>query len=396
MVTTPGVSPSDSVPPVDTPYRGADATPAVGSPSPSQNGSPPEEMADLQFLHFLPDPVRNLVVGMLEPRAYAFGEVIAAEGEPSDCLFLLAEGTVRVVKEDETGAEVSLGLQGAGTTFGETGLLDGSPWSATVRASSAVKVLVLDAKVLGALMREYPAFRTALEDQRRLNVLNRFIRTRSVFATLSYSGTARLVAAMDQVTIDAGENVVAEGDPADALFVVQEGRLEVISVEDGRPVTLRYLRAGDMFGETALEPGMRRTASVVAIEPTTLLSISGDDLRTIAAQYPVLAERIDELVRSRKRLATVPLDFAEELLSVDAKTSERISGDTLDPGLSDAPELPAEQPEPKARRRRRGRLIDTPSSTSWTRWTVVPPASVWWPAPMAVRSRSTSSGRNRK
>ena len=354
-MTSPGVSPSDSVPPVENRYRGAEPSQPVGSPSPSENGSAQEETVDLQFLHFLPDQVRTLVVGLLETRSYAFGDVIAAEGEPSDCLFLLAEGTVRVVKEDDTGTEVSLGLQGPGTTFGETGLLDGTPRSATVRASSAVKVLVLDAKVLDALMREYPAFRTALEAQRRFNVLNRFIRTRSVFATLSHSGTARLVAAMDQRAVDAGENVIAEGAPADALYVVQEGRLEVLSVEDGRSVTLRYLRAGDMFGESALEPGMRRTASVVAMEPTTLLSISGDDLRAIAGQFPALAERIDELVRSRRRLATVPLDFAEELLSVDAKTSERISEDTMDPGLSDAPDLPTAPPPTVHERRHRRR-----------------------------------------
>jgi ABC-type bacteriocin/lantibiotic exporter with double-glycine peptidase domain len=311
------------------------------------------ELEGLQFLHFLPERVRNLVIELLELRAYAFGDVIIAEGDPSDALFLLVEGTVRVVKEDEAGGEISLGRFLPGETFGETGLLDGGPRTATIRASSAVRVLTLEARVLQALMTEYPEFRVALEAQRRAHVLNRFLRTKSAFSTLTPEGTARLVAATEQVVIEADEEMVTEGADADALFVVQDGRLEAFTVEDGHQVVLRYLRTGDMFGETALEPGALRTASVRTVQRSTLLKIPAERLLRIAGEYPALAERIDELVRSRKRLATVPLDFAEELLPADARRDAPPAElGPADPGLQSASEDLAPQFSRQASRRR--------------------------------------------
>lgn len=297
------------------------------------------ELIGFEILGCLPEQVRSLVVSLLEPRSYSFGELITVEGDPSDCLFLLVEGSVRALKVD-AGSEISLGRFGPGDLFGETGILERVPRTATVRASSAVRVLALDARVTTALMEEYPEFRAALEGKRRSHMLNRFVRTQSVFSTLSHEGTSRLVSAMERVEVAQGAIVFAEGDPSDGLFLIHDGKLEVHSMENGQPIVLRYLRTGDMFGESALEPGKMRTAGVTALQPSILLKISADQLHGLAREYPDLAERIDQLVSSRKRLATVPLDFSEELLPVDAdNVAAPPSSGVSDPGLADAPNM---------------------------------------------------------
>jgi CRP/FNR family cyclic AMP-dependent transcriptional regulator len=80
------------------------------------------------------------------------GTVIAREGEPGVGLFVIAEGT----------ADVSIGGRkkatlGPGDFFGEIALLDGGPRTATVTATSDVKLLGLTEWVFRGLMEEHPS-----------------------------------------------------------------------------------------------------------------------------------------------------------------------------------------------------------------------------------------------
>ena len=86
---------------------------------------------------------------------YVTGEVIVREGEPGDELYLLVEGTVEVRRQTGEG-EVRLDTLGAGAYFGEMAVLDGSPRSATVVATSDVRALVLDGVRLRELVLEMP------------------------------------------------------------------------------------------------------------------------------------------------------------------------------------------------------------------------------------------------
>jgi CRP-like cAMP-binding protein len=85
------------------------------------------------------------------------GSVIAAEGEPGAGLFVIEEGE----------ADVTIGGRRvnhlkAGDFFGEMALLDGGPRTATVVASTRVKLFALTEWVFRGLLMEHPtiAFRT--------------------------------------------------------------------------------------------------------------------------------------------------------------------------------------------------------------------------------------------
>lgn len=67
-------------------------------------------------------------------KQFAPGEVIIREGEISSCAFFIDGGSVEVIKEDAQGGYVSLARLHAGEVFGEMGLIDELPRSATVRA----------------------------------------------------------------------------------------------------------------------------------------------------------------------------------------------------------------------------------------------------------------------
>jgi serine/threonine protein kinase len=83
-----------------------------------------------------------------------------------------------------------------------------------------------------------------------------------------------------RITFAAGEDIVREGEPGDEAFVIERGTCEVHRNVDGHRKLIRIMEAGDVFGEMAiLSPGPR-TATVTAIEPTTLLRITSDALQS--------------------------------------------------------------------------------------------------------------------
>jgi CRP-like cAMP-binding protein len=115
--------------------------------------------------------------------------------------------------------------------------------------------------------------------------------------------------------------VVSQDDPGDALFVIMAGRVKVvISGDNGREVTLSLLRPGDAFGEVSLFDGKTRSADCVAIEPTTLLVLSREDLLAHIAQHPqtalnLLGEMAQRLRRADESIAQLALcDVHERLI----------------------------------------------------------------------------------
>jgi serine/threonine-protein kinase len=91
-----------------------------------------------------------------------------------------------------------------------------------------------------------------------------------------------------------GALIVQEGDVANAAYVIVAGKCEAYKTIDGARVALREMGPGDVFGETAILTDTVRTASVVALEPTTVKVVTRDALEKELASHGWL----DALVRA--------------------------------------------------------------------------------------------------
>ncbi|MBI4027113.1 MAG: Crp/Fnr family transcriptional regulator [Verrucomicrobia bacterium] len=97
------------------------------------------------------------------------------EGDPSDHVYLLIEGDVELLKQTKDGRQVSLGFVKAGDHFGEMGILDDKPRSASAVAASFVHVAKIPSTVLLRILNEEPAYvtiqllKTILEHLRKSN-----------------------------------------------------------------------------------------------------------------------------------------------------------------------------------------------------------------------------------
>jgi len=78
----------------------------------------------------------------------------------------------------------------------------------------------------------------------------------------------------------AGEVIVHQGDPADALYVIVTGKFEVtVPLADGTRRVVRMLGAGTTFGEIAVLDGAPRNADVTSSIDGEVLVLSSNDLR---------------------------------------------------------------------------------------------------------------------
>ena len=101
----------------------------------------------------------------------------------------------------------------------------------------------------------------------------------------------RIHARMEHVDVRAGEPVFLPGDPADSIYTVHYGKIELsCRAEDGRKLTLWTVTEGRMFGETELlGPEERRRWAAEAVEDSMLCSIPRDLLYEVIREHPLAA-----------------------------------------------------------------------------------------------------------
>jgi len=86
---------------------------------------------------------------------------------------------------------------------------------------------------------------------------------------------------MERIEIGAGEAIYFEGEPAQSLFVVGEGKLEVLKTDHGAEHSLAELNTGDFFGDLSFIDMQTRSATVRALRPTVLWELHYSGLRAV-------------------------------------------------------------------------------------------------------------------
>jgi CRP-like cAMP-binding protein len=94
---------------------------------------------------------------------------------------------------------------------------------------------------------------------------------------------------------DDGAILVGEGAPGFSLFVLQAGTAVVTSGGE----QLATLRPGDFFGEIALLEEGRRTATVTATSPVTLVVMYGSDFRVFERDFPDASAKLKSAMAER-------------------------------------------------------------------------------------------------
>ena len=124
---------------------------------------------------------------------------------------------------------------------------------------------------------------------------------------------------LERVRVESGEWLMRKGDPGDALYLVETGRLAVVrgerpdgSIDDDEIEILRVLGPGATVGELALVTGDTRSASVTASRDSTLLKLSYDDFHDLMTTVPTFNRAlVSALGRQLQASGGLPEDLPE-------------------------------------------------------------------------------------
>ena len=144
----------------------------------------------------------------------------------------------------------------------------------------------------------------------------------SIFWDLNENDLGHIADKMVAKHFENGNYIFLEDSEGEQCFFVLEGSVKVTRLsKDGREVILAMLNEGDFFGEMSLLDGESRSANVIALEKTKVLTLDRNDFIAVVNDYPQIAvQLLKELARrlrkSDRQIASLSLSDAEKRIAL--------------------------------------------------------------------------------
>lgn len=141
---------------------------------------------------------------------------------------------------------------GSGEILGEIGAMSGWPQSVTARTASVCRLVQVRVPALRLMKRKSSALKEKLDELYRERSLAAQLKSTPLFANSSEMLMEALKEAVELVSLDPGEALVEEGEPAEALYLVRSGFLKLSQGFEAGALSVSYLSKGMTWGEVEL------------------------------------------------------------------------------------------------------------------------------------------------
>jgi CRP-like cAMP-binding protein len=118
-----------------------------------------------------------------------------------------------------------------------------------------------------------------------------------LFDGMSDEQLTSIASCFEERQVALGHEMTSEAGGGYFFFVIESGEARV--THDGKVVAT--FGPGDFFGEAAIFETLRRTATVTATSPVTVLAMFGADFAGLSGKIPELKKRIDAAIAQRLR-----------------------------------------------------------------------------------------------
>ena len=140
-------------------------------------------------------------------------------------------------------------------------------------------------------------------EDRRVTLLQRM----PIFGAIDARTIEFLLHEAQTAYVQAGEYFFREGETAEAMFVLECGRVSILKRWEDRDYPLVQMGAGECFGEMALIDLLPRSASVLALEDCAAVRLTHTDLyrvyQTNLAQFALIQMNVSRELSRRLRKA---------------------------------------------------------------------------------------------
>jgi CRP-like cAMP-binding protein/Fe-S-cluster-containing hydrogenase component 2 len=255
------------------------------------------------------------------------GTVIFQEGSFGEHLFLILRGSVRTSTQLslDTERQVMVPLEELhdGDFFGEMSALSMNAHLFSAEATAPTFLLLVPQFIVQELETTQEQFRVQVNQAYVKRAVYTLLRR---IPMLRFSSTQELEWLSSQVklvTVEAGNVIFQEGDPANNIYVVHQGFVKISKYDGGRQKILSYLAEGDCFGEIGVQSGLPRSATATAMSRTEALTVPGEAfLRVVGAHPEAMAEargisnlrRLDADMAAQVTFIGVRLEFQAEVM----------------------------------------------------------------------------------
>lgn len=288
---------------------------------------------------------------------YDNGELIFQQDEPGEAMYIIQSGAVEISQKKD-GKDVVIALLEKGALFGELALLQKGPRSATAKAAGQTRLLALTSTSLLERVRQDPGVALHLlkgltskifrADQRLRQIVEEDEEIREALAEQAEGAPATATAppspaAQQAATSPAqpaaadvpfaelakawavaenaqwhepGQQIFKAGEPADAMYIILEGAVEITQGEGPDKKVLTNLGGGSFFGELAIIADSPRSATATTVARTQLMAISRDEFLDRITTNPELALFIVKSQVSRLRQKEISMADPHSTLEI--------------------------------------------------------------------------------
>lgn len=271
-----------------------DFTPPVPHAAASMTG---RAAAVAEVFPFFPDHVVEALAEQVALRSFSDAEHVFQEGEPGRACFIVAAGTVRLLRRDpvaEGHPLVETMRLGRGALFGEHALLAERRRQGTAQVVGECQVYEIPRRALRELAAVHEALGPLLDIFYRDHLVSRLLDTAPLLRALSPARRNSLRTRFQSVRRVSGEAILRQGERTGGLYVVVLGSVEITQrVGERRARLLATLGEGAYFGDmSTLDGSAVAGATVSAAGPVELAVLSPEQFHAVAVASAPLWDEI--------------------------------------------------------------------------------------------------------
>ncbi len=244
------------------------------------------------FVH-LSQEERGLVTARLKRHQVASGELVFTAGTPSDALFVILSGWVKL-EDANTNRKSTLANLGAGSLLGEVDALLGRPYTTCARAAATTQLLVLSRSDLADLISQHPSIglkfsatlgmRVAFLEQ---YLVQQRLRDVELLSALAEDDLRAFAQRLDFRSFTRGDPIVEAGASGDAVFLIEEGQVRLMA-KSTEGESYDELNEGDLFGHTALVTGKPYPATAYAVSDVNVWFLPRTVYQDLIREHPAI------------------------------------------------------------------------------------------------------------
>ena len=214
---------------------------------------------------------------------------VITQGDEGDYFYVIESGDFDIyinpsgtVEAGPDGMGKKVATIGPGGSFGELALMYNAPRAATVVSASK-------GGLLWALDRV--TFRRILMNNasQKREMYEGFLGEVPLLSSLKPYERAKIADALETVKFESGHNIITEGEPGDAFYLLESGN--AAAHKQGVDHAVKEYGRGDFFGELALLDDKPRAASVVAKGNVTLAKLGRDGFKRLLGPVESIMRR---------------------------------------------------------------------------------------------------------